>query len=61
MVFETDGKVSFSRVMGAVIIAVVLTVYVRAAWSGEWETIRALSIDLMLLAGALYGLNKWKA
>ena len=55
---EKDGKASFSRVTGFVIILVLLAVYLAAAVNMNWETVRAMTADLSLLAAGLYGFNK---
>ena len=58
---EKDGKRSFSRTMGAVITVCVLAVYLAAAIAGNWETVRAMTLELLGLAAVLYGVNKWGA
>jgi len=54
-----DGKWSSSRLLGAGIVVAVVIVLLWATAEGEWETARTLSLELLLLAGALYGINRF--
>ncbi len=58
---EASGKWSSSRILGAVIVANILGILNWAALAGNWETVRHVSIELVLLAGALYGINRYTA
>ena len=55
---EDDGKMSFTRVMGTWCVAAMLVVFCYLAYKGDGETVRALGMEIALLAGALYGFNR---
>jgi hypothetical protein len=60
MLTDANGKASYSRITGAVIIVVNLTATLKLAWAGEAATLADIPLNWAMLAGALYGLNIWK-
>lgn len=55
---EENGKHSFSRIVATAIVAVMFLVLLYAVVRDQWETVRSLASELMLLAFGLYGLNR---
>lgn len=55
---EDNGKQSFARGMGAVVVMCLCAVFLGAAVCNQWETVRVMGGELSLLAAGLYGFNK---
>jgi hypothetical protein len=60
MLTDANGKASYSRITGAVIIVANLVATVRLAWTGTTPQLADIPLNWAMLAGALYGLNIWK-
>ena len=58
VISEKDGKLSFTRVSGFIALISLLGVFILAAHSDEWDTVKSLGADIALLIAGLYGLNK---
>jgi hypothetical protein len=54
---DANGKISFSRITGAVIVVANLGIGVIAAWKGNSPVIADIPANWAMLVGALYGLN----
>jgi hypothetical protein len=60
MITEQDGKVSFSRITGAVIVVANLASTILAAYKGSTPVLADIPLNWAMLVGALYGLNVLK-
>lgn len=58
---DASGKISYSRITGAVIIVANLTATIRLAWLGTAPQLADIPLNWAMLAGALYGLNVFTA
>lgn len=60
MIKEADGKVSFSRVTGAVIVVANLASTIISAYKGSTPELADIPLNWGMLVAALYGINAFK-
>ena len=58
MLRERNGKLSSTRCIATAIVVNALALMWSAAYVGNWDITHLIVLELLTLAGALYGVNK---